>query len=457
MAKVASIILAAGKGTRMKSQLPKVLHRVCGKPMLAHVIRAANDAEVNRNVVVIGHEADQVKETIGSDVQWVYQMEQLGTGHAVLQAETSLADFDGSILVLCGDTPLITSGTVKEIIRSHLSSGNAATVLTARMEDPSGYGRVIRDKKGQVLEIIEHKDAMPEQLKIKEVNTGIYCFQGQKLFASLKKITPSNAQGEYYLTDVLTVMRKNDERIGAVQVNDPLETMGINNRIQLAEAEKILRWRVLNQLMEDGVTIIDPQNTYIDQEAVIGSDSIIYPGTIVEGKCRLGEKCLIGPYARLKDVEGGDGVIVQNSIVLESSIGDGVTIGPFAYIRPGTVLSNGVKVGDFVEIKKTFIGKGSKVPHLSYIGDAEIGERVNIGAGTITCNYDGITKSKTVIGNDVFVGSNTNFVAPVKIGDNATIGAGSTITKNVPDGALGLERSKQVIYDKWVTRKNKKK
>jgi len=454
---VASIILAAGKGTRMKSRLPKVLHGICGKPMLSHVISAASAAGVHRNIVVIGHGAEMVRQKIGSAVEWVEQVEQLGTGHAVMQAETSLADFQGNVLILCGDTPLITSETLTQLMQNHESAGNAATVLTAVMDDPAGYGRIVRDGHGIVQEIVEHKDATAEQRQITEINTGIYCFDAARLFACLKQISPANAQGEYYLTDVLAILKSQGQKIGAAAVRDSLETLGINNRVQLAEAEKIMRLQILYRLMMDGVTIVDPANTYIDEGVTIGADSVVYPGTVIEGKCSIGPECEIGPYSRLRDVEVGRRAIIQNSIIIESLIGDEVTIGPFAYIRPGTVLEDSVKVGDFVEIKKSVVGKGSKVPHLSYVGDAEIGEKVNIGAGTITCNYDGVKKWKTTIGSNSFVGSNTNFVAPVEVGENAIIGAGSTVTKSVPDGALCVERSKQIIYPEWVARKNNKK
>lgn len=457
MIQVSSIILAAGKGTRMKSRLPKVLHAVCGKPMLSHVLRAASDAGVQRNIVVIGHEAEMVREKIGSDVEWVEQPEQLGTGHAVMQAESSLVDFKGNVLILCGDTPLITAGTLTKLIQNHASAGNAATVLTAIMDDPAGYGRIVRDSSGDVQEITEHRDASTEQLQIREINTGIYCFDAAKLFSGLKQVTPANAQGEYYLTDVLAILKCEGQKIGATVIADPLETMGINNRVQLAEAEKIMRLRKLYGLMLDGVTIVDPANTYIDHDVIIGADSVVYPGTVIEGKCSFGSECEIGPYSRLKEVEVGQRVTIQNSIILESSVGDDANIGPYAYIRPGTVLKDSVKVGDFVEIKNSVVGKGSKVPHLSYVGDAEIGDKVNIGAGTITCNYDGSKKWKTIIGSNSFVGSNTNFVAPVEVGENAIIGAGSTVTKSVPDGALCVERSKQIVYPEWVARKNKKK
>lgn len=457
MTNFASVILAAGKGTRMKSRLPKVLHSVCGKPMLLHVIQAAQESGIHRNVIIVGHEAEMVREAVDAEVQWAYQLEQKGTGHAVMQAEPMLKDFDGSIVILCGDTPLITPGTLKELTESHVRAGNGATVLTAVLDDPAGYGRIIRDGSGQVLGIVEHKDASDDQLEIQEINTGIYCFKASRLFAALKTISPANAQGEYYLTDVLAVLKKDGERVGAVTAANAQEIAGINNRVQLAEAEKELRLRILHRLMMDGVTIIDPLNTYIDRDVDIGADSVVFPGTIIEGKCRLGDNCHIGPYTRLKDVQAGESVTIQNSIILESTVGNNVNIGPFAYIRPGTVLSDNVKVGDFVEIKKSVIGNGSKVPHLSYVGDAQIGSKVNIGAGTITCNYDGIKKSGTIIGDNAFIGSNTNLVAPIQVGNDTVVGAGSTLTKDVPEGALCVERGKQAIYPGWVARKNEKK
>lgn len=457
MTQVVSVILAAGKGTRMKSKMPKVLHKVCGKPMLSHVIRSAKEAGAERIIAIIGHEAEQVKNEIGEGPEWANQIEQLGTGHAVMQVESMLQGFAGTILILCGDTPLITAESLKSLLEKHVESGNSATVLTARLENPSGYGRIIRSNDGQVEAIIEHKDASPDQLQINEINTGIYCFNGKELFAALKKIKPVNAQGEYYLTDVLSVLKEEGKNIGAVMVKNNSEVMGINNRVQLAEAEKVMRRSTLERLMMSGVTIIDPDSTYIDRNVVIEQDSVVYPGTIIEGNCRIGKNCIIGPYTRLKDVVFGRRITVQNSIVLESVVGDGAVIGPFAYIRPDSVLHDSVKVGDFVEIKKSIIGTGSKIPHLSYIGDAEIGEKVNVGAGTITCNYDGYKKYKTVIGNEAFIGSNANLVAPVVIGDQVVIGAGSTVTKDVPNGSLCVERSKQEIYPDYIARKNKKK
>jgi bifunctional UDP-N-acetylglucosamine pyrophosphorylase/glucosamine-1-phosphate N-acetyltransferase len=452
--RLASIILAAGKGTRMKSRYPKVLHKVCGQPMVRHVTDAARGAGVEYNIVVIGHGAEAVKEALAGQAEFVVQAEQLGTGHAVMQAEEKLLDFTGDILVLCGDTPLITSGTLSRLLTYHRDQGSAATVLTAELTDPGAYGRIIRDENNQVARIVEQKDASAEELAVREINTGMYCFNAPGLFAALKKITPANAQGEYYLTDVLEIFRSAGEKVAGIVVEDSSEIMGINNRLQLAEAEQAMRRRVLERFMLEGVTIKHPDSTYIDPRAEIGPDTVIYPYTSIEGNCRIGENCRIGPGTRLVAAEIGDEVTVQNSIILESTVGSGSAIGPFAYIRPETMLAEGVKVGDFVEIKKSVIGKGSKVPHLSYVGDSLVGEKVNIGAGTITCNYDGRKKSRTVIGDGAFIGSNTNLVAPVEIGADAVTAAGSTITKRVPDGALAVERSKQINLEGWAARKN---
>lgn len=453
---LASIILAAGKGTRMKSRYPKVLHKICGQPMVRHVIDAAREAGVENNIVVIGHGAESVKETLAGQANFAVQSEQLGTGHAVMQAEEALKDFAGDVLVLCGDTPLVTAHTIRQLVAFHREQGSAATVLTAEMAEPGAYGRIIRDEKNQVTRIVEQKDASPNELAIREINTGMYCFSAPKLFVALHKTTPANAQGEYYLTDVLEILRVDGEKVAGVVVEDNHEIMGINNRVQLSEAEQLMRRRILERFMLDGVTVKDPDSTYIDARAEIGSDTIVYPYTSIEGVCRIGENCRLGPGTRLVAAEIGNEVLVQNSIILQSSVGAGSVIGPFAYIRPDTVLAEGVKVGDFVEIKKSVIGKGSKVPHLSYIGDAIVGEKVNIGAGTITCNYDGQKKFRTVIGDGAFIGSNTNLVAPVEVGAGAITAAGSTVTKTVPAGALAVERAKQVNHEGWVARTKKK-
>ena len=384
------------------------------------------------------------------------QAEQLGTAHALLQAGPHLKDFRGQLLVLCGDTPLIEADTLSLLVQNHRSSGAAATVLTTEMEDPSGYGRVIRNDRGGVCKIVEHKDATPEEKKIREVNTGIYCFEVDGLFDALGRIAPVNTQGEYYLTDVIEMYAGGGRTVNAVLSKDSVEFTGINDRVQLAEVEQVMRRRVLRNLMESGVTVVDPASTFVDRGVVVGRDTIIYPFTLLEGRTVIGEDCVIGPGSHLVNTTVGSGVTIQNSIVLGSLIGDDCAIGPFSYLRPETRLEKGVKVGDFVEIKKSLIGKGSKVPHLSYVGDATLGANINIGAGTITCNYDGYKKWPTRIGDGAFIGSNTNLVAPVEIGAGAVTGAGSTITRDVPAGALAVERASQKVVPDWAQRKKKK-
>jgi len=454
--KLAAVILAAGKGTRMKSKVPKVLHKICGNSMLSYVLDAVEAAGVELSVVVAGYGADLVTREVAGRAQVVLQEQQLGTAHALLQTRSLLQDFGGQVLVLCGDTPLIEPATLVKLVESHRSSGAAATLLTTELAEPAGYGRVMRDERGHVLRIVEEKDASPQEKNVHEVNTGIYCFESEGLFEALEKVTPDNAQGEYYLTDLVEAYRASDKIVGAVRLANPVEATGINDRVQLAEVERVIRARVIQEIMLNGVTVLDPQSTFVDRSVRIGVDTVIYPFTILEGQTSIGEDCIIGPHTRLVDAEVGDGVTIQNSIILESHIGNRCTIGPFAYIRPETVLGEGVKVGDFVEIKKSQIGNGSKVPHLAYVGDATLGRDVNIGAGTITCNFDGQKKWPTYIGDRAFIGSNTNLVAPVRIGAGATTGAGSTITKDVPDGALGLERAQQTVIPDWENRKKKK-
>ncbi|OPX84508.1 MAG: Bifunctional protein GlmU [Pelotomaculum sp. PtaB.Bin104] len=450
---LAAVILAAGKGTRMNSKLPKVLHPVCGSPMLSYVIDAVTGAGVNQVVVVAGYAAELVSRAVEGKAEVVIQAEQLGTAHALIQAEPCLKNFSGSLLVLCGDTPLIEAGTLAKLVDQHQSAGVAATVLTAEVADPTGYGRVIRDGEGRVLKIIEEKDASPAEELVREVNTGIYCFKADGLFDVLKQIIPANAQGEYYLTDAISIYAGRGQDVGVVVIQNPKEFAGINDRVQLAGAEQYLRGLVLDDLMRTGVTVIDPPSTFVGRGVSVGRDTVLHPFTFIEGKTIIGEDCIIGPGARLVDAIVGNGAVIQNSLIIESIIGDKCTIGPFAYLRPGTKLGQGVKVGDFVEIKKSLIGDGSKVPHLSYVGDATVGKKVNIGAGTITCNYDGKSKYPTIIGDGAFIGSNTNLVAPVEVGSKAVTGAGSTITKNIPAGALGVERAKQIMVNHWASKK----
>ncbi len=450
---LAAVILAAGKGTRMKSELPKVLHKICGRPMVSYVLKAVKGAGIERIVMVVGHRGELVAEAFQAEAAIVYQEPQLGTAHALLQAKGALAGFGGHVLVLPGDTPLVTERTLLDILEAHRSAHAFATVLTACLEEPAGYGRVVRDSSGRVVKIVEQKDATADELAIKEVNTGIYCFSADGLFAYLDRIRPDNAQNEYYLTDLVEIYLQNNRPVAAYRAARPEEVLGINDRRQLAQAEALLRRRKTDELMLSGVTVIDPASTFVDQEVVVGRDSVIYPFTVIEGNSVIGKNCAIGPGAHLKDVRIGENVLVTNSVVVESVVEDYCSIGPFAYIRPGCRLKRKVKIGDFVELKKTVVGENSKVPHLSYLGDTTVGADVNIGAGTITCNYDGVRKWPTYIGDGAFIGSNTNLVAPVEVGAGAVIGAGSTITKNVPPGALGVARGRQRIVERWSARR----
>lgn len=451
-----AVILAAGKGTRMKSALPKVLHQVGGKPMVQHVLDAAKSAGVTRSVVVVGFGAEQVKEALGVQVQYAVQHEQLGTGHAVMQTADSLADFDGTVMILCGDTPLLRKETLTKLYDRHVGTDAVASVLTARMPDPNGYGRVIRDAEGKVVKIVEQKDANSRELSVNEVNTGIYCFDRSYLFDALSRINCSNAQGEYYLTDVIGILVADGKKVWAVEADDYQETLGINSRAQLAEAEKILRLRKLYSLMDSGVTIMDPDSTFIDEQVEIGKDTIIYPFTWLEGRTIIGGGCHIGPNTRMQNTIVGDAATVHFTYSHDCKMGDGVNVGPYVHLRPNTVLSAGVKVGNFVEVKNSNIGEKSKLPHLSYIGDTDMGSGVNIGCGTITVNYDGKQKHRTIVGDHAFVGCNSNLVAPVTVGDGAYIGAGSTITKEVPEMSLAVARARQSNIIGWVKKHNSK-
>ena len=449
MSDLVTVILAAGKGTRMKSALPKVLHEVGGKPMVQHVLDAAKEAGAKRNVVVVGFGSELVQSAVGAQAEVVVQAEQLGTGHAVLQAEDLLANEHGTVMVLCGDTPLLTGGLVKKRYDAHKAAGAKATVLTAVMPDATGYGRIIRTAEGTVAKIVEHKDATEDERKVNEVNSGIYCFEKDDLFTALHEVGCDNAQGEYYLPDVLSILREKGEKIWAVAADDYEETLGVNSRVQLAGAEKILRRRKNIELMDNGVTIMDPDSTFIDAGVEIGRDTVIYPFTWLEGTTKVGEKCVLGPQSRFTDTVIGDDVTAHFTYAHECEIGDGVTMGPYVHLRPNTKISAKVKIGNFVEVKNSNIGEGSKLPHLQYIGDCDMGSGVNMGCGTITVNYDGKKKYRTTIGDNVFIGCNANRVAPVKVCDNAYVGAGSTITKEVPEDQLAVARARQVNIPNW--------
>jgi len=454
MNKVYGVVLGAGEGTRMKSCIPKVLHKVCGKELISYVIESLSKAaKMQKLVVVVGNGADSVIEHLRNfrNTDYAFQKERLGSAHALLQAKSKLKNCDGHLVVMCADTPLVMPGTIKNLLKYHIKHKNDATVLSGNVENPFGYGRIVRDCDGKVSGIVEEKSANDEQKQIKEINSGIYCFNLKVLWSALSKVDNKNNKKEYYLTDVISILNNDGYKTDAVALTNEEEILGINDRKQLATAQEILRLRVLDNIMANGVTIVDPKTTYIQQNVVIGQDSIIKPNTFIETGTKIGKNCVIGPDTTITGSLIEDNVLITYSYVEQSHIENGVKIGPFAHIRPNSVLKENVKVGNFSEVKKSVVGAGSKVNHLSYIGDAQIGKNVNIGAGTITCNYDGKNKFKTVIKDDVFVGSNVNLVAPVNIGKKVLIAAGSTITDDVLPNKLTIARARQVVK----VRKNK--
>lgn len=449
-----AVILAAGQGKRMKSNVYKVLHPVCGKPMVEHVTDQVSKAGLQEAVAVIGHGADAVKERLGERVSYAFQEKQLGTGHAVMQAEEILGNKKGVTVVLCGDTPLIRAETIQALMDHHESTGASASILTANADDPAGYGRVIRNDEGQVIRIVEHKDANEEEQAVHEINTGTYCFDNEQLFRALHLVGNDNAQGEYYLPDVIEILKKEGAVVSAWKTPDFSETIGVNDRVALSKAEKALQKRINEHWMKEGVTIVDPDHTYISTDCVIGRDTVIEPGTSLRGDVQIGSGCMVGPHTEIIDSKVGDETEIRHSVVSSSYIGNDVKIGPFSHIRPESSISDEVKIGNFVEVKKSSFGKGSKASHLSYIGDAEVGEHVNLGCGSITVNYDGSNKFLTKIEDGAFVGCNANLIAPVNVGKGAYVAAGSTITEDIPGQALAIARSRQTNKEDYVKKNN---
>jgi bifunctional UDP-N-acetylglucosamine pyrophosphorylase/glucosamine-1-phosphate N-acetyltransferase len=447
------IILAAGLGTRMKSSTIKILHRAAGRPIIDYVLDLAAGLSSNPPVMIVGHQRDAVQQAVGERARYAVQEEQLGTGHAVLQAATVLTS-DKRVLILSGDVPLTRPETLKRLLDEHERSGNALTLLTMKLADPAMYGRIVRDGDGAVMRIVEAKDASDEEKRIDEVNAGIYIFDGGHLFDNLRNLKPANAQKEYYLTDLLATIRDAGHRVGAVVADDPVEALGVNSRADLAEVENEIQRRVVARLMSEGVTFRNPSTVVIDSTVTIGADSVVYPFVTLEGNTRIGRDCVIEPGVHLINVTVGNDVHLKTGTVADDAvIEDEAVVGPYAHLRAGTKLGRHVKVGNFVETKKAVFGAGAKASHLSYIGDAEVGAEVNIGAGTITCNYDGVNKHKTIIEDGAFIGSDSQLVAPVRIGRGAYVGAGSTITKDVPPESLALSRTPQRVVEGWASRK----
>jgi bifunctional UDP-N-acetylglucosamine pyrophosphorylase/glucosamine-1-phosphate N-acetyltransferase len=450
------IIMAAGQGTRMKSATIKILHTAAGRPIIDYVLDLAAEICTRPPIMVVGYQREAVQKAVGGRARYAVQDVQKGTGHAVLQA-APLLDGARHVLILSGDVPLTRPETLQRLLDEHEQSQNALTLLTMKLDDPAMYGRIVRDSGGAVAYIVEAKDASGDEKRINEVNAGIYVFDGRYLFDNLRNLSTNNVQGEYYLTDLLGLLRSAGQRVGAVVASDPIEALGVNSRADLASVEGEIQRRVVARLMSEGVTFRNPATVVIDSTVTIGNDTVVYPFVMIEGKTTIGSRCVIEPGVHLVDVQVGDDVHLKTGTVAEDAvIANEATVGPYAHLRPGSRLGRRVKVGNFVETKKAVFGDGAKALHLSYIGDAEVGADANIGAGTITCNYDGVNKNKTVIEDGAFIGSDTQLVAPVRVGKGAYVGAGSTITKDVPPGALALSRTPQRTINDWVARRKGK-
>ncbi|ARD06314.1 UDP-N-acetylglucosamine diphosphorylase/glucosamine-1-phosphate N-acetyltransferase [Lactobacillus amylolyticus] len=438
------VVLAAGKGTRMKSKLYKVLHKVCGKMMVEHVVDAARGVDPEEIITVVGTGAGEVEKVLTGKSDFAFQEKQLGTGDAVLTAKEKLADKDGATLVVTGDTPLFTTNTFKNLFAYHAEKGNAATVLTAEAPNPFGYGRIIRDDQGNVLRIVEQKDGKPEELKVKEINTGVFCFDNKKLFEALKHVDNNNAQGEYYLTDVLEILRNEGERVGAYKMHDFSESLGVNDRIALAQATKIMQKRINEAHMRNGVSFIDPATAYIDSDVKIGNDTVIEGNVVIKGNTEIGSDCLITNGSRIVDSKIGNGVTITSSTLQEAEMDDNTDIGPNSHLRPKAVVRQGAHIGNFVEVKNAEIGENTKVGHLTYVGDATLGKDINIGCGTIFSNYDGVKKFHTNVGDHSFIGAGSTLIAPINVADHAFIAADTTVTKDVGKYEMAIGRGRQV-------------
>ncbi|PJE97082.1 bifunctional UDP-N-acetylglucosamine diphosphorylase/glucosamine-1-phosphate N-acetyltransferase GlmU [Streptomyces carminius] len=456
----AVVVLAAGEGTRMKSARPKVLHDICGRSLVGHVVAAARELAPEELVVVVGHAREQVVghlAELDAGVRTAVQAEQLGTGHAVRMALEALAadgvEPAGTVVVTCGDTPLLTGETLGRLAAAHEGEGNAVTVLSAEVPDATGYGRIVRDEAGAVTAIVEHKDATEEQRAVREINSGVFAFDGRLLAEALGRVRTDNSQGEEYLTDVLGILRADGHRVGAHVAADHREIVGINNRVQLAEARRLLNERLLHRAMLAGVTVVDPASVWVDVTVTYEPDAVVHPGTQLLGATHLGAGCEVGPNCRLADTRVGEGAVVVNAVAEAAQVGAGASVGPYAYLRPGTRLGPKAKAGTYVEMKNAEVGEGTKVPHLSYVGDATIGAYTNIGAASVFVNYDGQNKHHTTIGSHCRTGSDNMFVAPVTVGDGAYTAAGSVITKDVPPGSLAVARGQQRNIEGWVARK----
>ena len=438
------VVLAAGKGTRMKSKLYKVLHKVCGKTMVEHVVDAAQGVNPAEIVTIVGTGAGDVEKVLADKSKFAFQEKQLGTGDAVMTAREELGDKDGATLVVTGDTPLFTTDTFNELLKYHAEKGNAATVLTAEAPNPFGYGRIIRDDQGNVLRIVEQKDGKPEELKVKEINTGVFCFDNKKLFEALKHVNNDNAQGEYYLTDVLEILRNSGERVGAYKMPDFSESLGVNDRIALAQATKTMQRRINEQHMRDGVSFIDPDTAYIDADVKIGNDTVIEGNVVIKGNTEIGSDCYITSGSRIVDSKIGNNITVTSSTVEEAEMDDNTDIGPNSHLRPKAIIRKGAHIGNFVEIKKAEIGENTKVGHLTYVGDATLGKDINIGCGTIFSNYDGVKKFHTNVGDHAFIGAGSTLIAPINVADHAFIAADTTVTKDVNKYDMAIGRGRQV-------------